>query len=309
MKLVLPKDLKNAFQINLNLWVLLPVILMIVSVVGEIYFYVATLNPAMVSNDKVSTELAKVNKLLAVPNRIPATSADTARAQLANVQATLTASLNAFLPDDQASNILSAFSQYAQASNVQVLNLQSQPATTVKDLYTVTLIKLQVQGESSKLVAFASRMKEAFSAKGLVLNNITLLNGDTPTALMTLDIALYTTSVRKSQAMTVSEQSRPNVAVPPAPISSPTPVPPQPATPVPTILSIPPTATLIPPTPVPVYPTAVPSSVHTTHLVRAGETLFSISQRYGTSIQAIMLANQLPNYTIYIGQSLQIPTR
>ncbi len=43
------------------------------------------------------------------------------------------------------------------------------------------------------------------------------------------------------------------------------------------------------------------------HVVQAGENLFRISLRYGTTIQAIMQANNLPSTTIYVGQRLIIP--
>lgn len=44
------------------------------------------------------------------------------------------------------------------------------------------------------------------------------------------------------------------------------------------------------------------------HVVQAGETLFSLAQRYGTTVQAIMAANGLTSTTIYVGQTLNIPT-
>ena len=44
------------------------------------------------------------------------------------------------------------------------------------------------------------------------------------------------------------------------------------------------------------------------HVVQAGETLSSIAQRYGTTVQAIMAANGLANANlVYVGQRLRIP--
>lgn len=43
------------------------------------------------------------------------------------------------------------------------------------------------------------------------------------------------------------------------------------------------------------------------HVVQAGENLFRISLRYGTTVQAIMAANNLTSTTIYVGQRLVIP--
>jgi len=48
----------------------------------------------------------------------------------------------------------------------------------------------------------------------------------------------------------------------------------------------------------------------TTHVVRRGETLYSIARRYGTTVSAIMVANGLANPNrIYVGQRLVIPGR
>ena len=44
-----------------------------------------------------------------------------------------------------------------------------------------------------------------------------------------------------------------------------------------------------------------------THVVQQGDTLFSIAQRYGTTVEAIRAANGLPDNTIRAGQVLFIP--
>jgi LysM repeat protein/Tfp pilus assembly protein PilO len=57
-------------------------------------------------------------------------------------------------------------------------------------------------------------------------------------------------------------------------------------------------------------PSATPTSPSqpTIYVVRQGDTLYSIARRYGTTVQAIMAANGLTNYNIYVGQQLHIPT-
>lgn len=47
--------------------------------------------------------------------------------------------------------------------------------------------------------------------------------------------------------------------------------------------------------------------VDTTYTVRSGDTLFSIAQRFGTTVEAVQAANGLDGPTIQIGQTLQIP--
>lgn len=44
------------------------------------------------------------------------------------------------------------------------------------------------------------------------------------------------------------------------------------------------------------------------HVVQPGNTLYSLARAYGTTIWAIMAANDLSNANIYVGQSLLIPT-
>jgi len=60
------------------------------------------------------------------------------------------------------------------------------------------------------------------------------------------------------------------------------------------------------PSPAP-EPTPVPA--HEVYVVRSGDSVYKIAQRYGTTMQAIILANDLHNPDrIYPGQILYIPT-
>jgi LysM repeat protein len=53
---------------------------------------------------------------------------------------------------------------------------------------------------------------------------------------------------------------------------------------------------------------APPDQGGSTHVVQAGETLYSIASRYGVTVEAIMAANDLTNANyIYVGQRLIIP--
>lgn len=56
-------------------------------------------------------------------------------------------------------------------------------------------------------------------------------------------------------------------------------------------------------------PTSSPEPQHITYVVRRGDTLYSIARQYGVTVQAIMAANGLSNYNIYVGQQLRIPVR
>ena len=54
--------------------------------------------------------------------------------------------------------------------------------------------------------------------------------------------------------------------------------------------------------------TPVPRPEYVTHVVQRGETLYSISRRYGTTVAAIQAANGLTDTKIRVGQELRIPT-
>ncbi|MEJ2733752.1 MAG: LysM peptidoglycan-binding domain-containing protein [Anaerolineae bacterium] len=64
--------------------------------------------------------------------------------------------------------------------------------------------------------------------------------------------------------------------------------------------------------PVPTVPVVQPTSVSggdgsVQHTVQPGETLSSIAQRYGTTVEALMQANGLNSTSLYTGQVLTIP--
>lgn len=100
------------------------------------------------------------------------------------------------------------------------------------------------------------------------------------------------------------QRPKPTVILPQAtePVSTPTTAPQATETPLPA--SPTPTATQVA-TPTP-SPTATPGV--TVHIVSFGDTLFSIAQAYGVTVEAIAAANGLTYpYLIYVGQELVIP--
>ncbi|HOB42518.1 MAG: LysM peptidoglycan-binding domain-containing protein [Bacillota bacterium] len=54
-------------------------------------------------------------------------------------------------------------------------------------------------------------------------------------------------------------------------------------------------------------PTGAPPIIGTDYVVQPGDTLFLIARRFGTTVQAIMSANNLTSTNIYVGQRLRIP--
>ena len=56
-------------------------------------------------------------------------------------------------------------------------------------------------------------------------------------------------------------------------------------------------------------PMPAPTPVHQVYVVKKGDSVYKIAKRYGTTMEAIILANNLSNPNlIYPGQILLIPT-
>ncbi len=176
------------------------------------------------------------------------------------------------------------------------LPTQPQPtqASSGNPLYYVTTIRLKAQGTQLQLVDYVSRLQES-SAKNFVVNNLDIAGIEgTPTALLTMGISLFVSPSTPGETHTTTQPSAGPV-ISPAPTSIPaTPIPPT-HTSTPHLPTLTPTRT---PTPTPQY---------IIYVVRAGDTLYSLSRRYGVSVEAIMTANQLTDSNIRIGQQLLIP--
>ena len=55
--------------------------------------------------------------------------------------------------------------------------------------------------------------------------------------------------------------------------------------------------------------TTAPSGPTTTHIVTTGDSLWGLSRKYGTTVEAIQQANGLSGNTIQTGRTLQIPSK
>ena len=112
---------------------------------------------------------------------------------------------------------------------------------------------------------------------------------------------------------TVPEETVPEETAPEETLPTETPSqPPAPTVPPPTVATTPESSTPVPATPVsptPVPAVAPPATLQTTHTVQAGENLFRIALRYGTTEEAIAAANGIVDITqIFAGQTLIIPS-
>lgn len=284
-----------------NLYSALPIVLIAFIGTGYVLFYSSVMGPALQSRDKLISQIADARKSLVAVKSISEQDPADLQAQLANAQATLTASSNVFLSPSQAGQFTDVLYEYAHASHVSITDLQTQPASnpTDKSILRITTIRLQVQGDSHQLVDFVSWIKET-SLKGFVINNLSITT-DKAAAKLVMDITLYASALAPSNSPVTGHLGSSD---PPAPVPAPTVAfTPTPIPPLPTPTPVLPTATPVPPTPT----AARPTPQYTIYMVRPGDTLFSVARRYGTTIEAIMAANRLATYEIRIGQQLILP--
>ncbi len=290
-----------------NLYAMLAVILIVVIGAGYVIFYSSTIAPGLANRHRLIALLADARKSLVDTRAVSEQSPATLQARWASAQATLTAASSLLLSPAQTSQITDALYQYASASHVSITDLQMQPMTNPSDknVLSITTARLQVQGDSHQLADFVSRIKEA-ATKGFVINNLSI-TADKAASRLTMDVTLYTAlfpSIIAPADLQTSGQSA--VSNSPAAISAqllPTSSPQ--STPTSAIIptAVPPTPTLVPPTPTP----SKPAPQTTTYVVRPADTLYAVARRFGVTMEAIMAANGLATYNIFVGQQLIIP--
>ena len=295
--------IKEFFQSNFLSAV--PILLIAFVATGMFLFYSSTIDPAVRNRDQLITQVAEGRKAIVNARGLSAQSPADLQVRLASTQATLTASTSVLLSPAQANQITDALYEYADANQVTITDLGTQPSTSANDKSSVSIstIHLQAQGDSHQLVEFVSQIKEA-SSKGFVINNLSITQDKTGPKLM-MDIALYASQVAGSSVRLPGQL---------APNDSATSIPAQPsatATARPAAVAIEPTS--LPPTPKPtvIPPTATPPPTPaprmTAYLVRAGDTLLLIAHRYNTTVEALIASNGLFSSEIRVGQVLLVP--
>jgi LysM repeat protein len=256
-----------------------------VVLLGYVFFFMASIRPGMDARDAFNAQLDNERQTLEAAEKLPAANPEDLKTQVAVAQATLSAATSLFLSEPQAAQLVPALYVYADAAHVSITDLQYLPVPTPgsKDISRVTSVRIQVQGTSQALIDFMSRIKES-SSRGFVVNSFSLTGGDTNSAALILTVSFYTYSPGVIDRSTTVVPA--GNLVPPAStatggrITTPT-VAPRPGG------------------------TATPKLI--IHIVRTGDTLSTIARQYGTTVEAIIIANHLTNFNVTVGQQLAVP--
>jgi LysM repeat protein len=253
---------------------------------GYVIFFTASIRPSMEARDTLNAQLDTARQTLDAASKLPAANPDDLKTRVADAQATLSAATGFFLTEAQAAQLVSALYNYANAAHVSISDLQSLPVPTPtsKDISRVTSVRIQAQGASQGLIDFMSRIKES-SSRGFIVNSFNLTGGDTNSAVLILTVSFYTYSPGLIDTY-LTEVPAGNAATPAPPATG--------VRITPTTVSKPGAA-------------ATPTSKFVIHIVRTGDTISSIARQYGTTAEAIIIANHLTNFNVTVGQQLVVP--
>jgi len=259
--------------------------------IGYGLFIAIGIIPHVQSWQEASSQLDAAERALAKAEKSDTGSPADVTKRIDTAQAKLSDAISAFLSESQAAEALNRLYQYADESDVVVVDLRTGPGPKGDELglYDVRVFGLQVEGTLPHLVRFVSQIREV-TLDGFVIDNVNIAEKECSYTL-TLDITLYTSALAVDAGLS------------PMPIATPLPTP----TNVPIAAPSPTVTPVTVPSPSP-SPTLPPQTQDVVHIVIHGDTLYSIASRYDTTVTAIMVANGLDSSAINVGQALRIPT-
>ncbi len=229
--------LRERIPSDVNLSLVLPVVVMVVALLGDIVFARATILPHWQARNELAAKLIEVEQQLLEAQQAQQKGPDDLQAELQAAQAELEKTARRFFSESQAAEILDGLYRYADESNVEIVNLQSQSAPAEesageeqpaeeegsaegseaeqtqdqkKALYDVKTFRLEVTGSVPNLIGFLSRIKEA-SLKTFKISNVNIVEGEEFQHVLTMDVTLYTSPYSAGAAGEIPSDVLPTV--------------------------------------------------------------------------------------------------
>jgi len=183
-----------------RLYSLLAVVVIIATTLGAVFFIISSILPQWQTRGELASQLATVEQQLLDAGRSQQESPDKWRERLEAAQAELDEAAGLFFSESQAAQVLNNLYQYANDSDVEITDLQSQPGPEEEknEIYDVKTFQLQVEGSVLNLIAFMSRIEEA-TLKSFAISNVNIVEGE-ELYVLTMDITLYTSSYSSGAA-------------------------------------------------------------------------------------------------------------
>ena len=202
-----------------NLASVLAVAVIVIAALLYLVFVTSSIVPSLRTRSDRETQLADARQALADAQKVQGATPGQLQTQITTTQAALLDAFKLFLTGSQTGQVINALYQYAGQSGVSITDLQTQagPAQDSQSMFFITSARLQVQGDSRRLIDFVSRIREA-SAKGVIISAVSISNTQ-PLASMALDLSMYASNFATGEAL-VSAQLAPGN--PGGPIALPT---------------------------------------------------------------------------------------
>lgn len=174
---------------------LLPVLMVALLLMVDMLFFATSVFPAWQNYSALTAELEASEAALAEREAAQAgdDSVSVLQAQIESMSSSLVEAAALFMTVEYGENILAQLYAYADASGVEVTNLQAQQAATGDEedaAYYARSFRLQVIGTVPQLMNYVMRMQEA-RAPTVVVDGVNLVTDTEPLPTLTLNLTVY----------------------------------------------------------------------------------------------------------------------
>ncbi len=240
-------------SIRSNLIARLPFLLVVLIGLGNALFGITAILPPLRAHEDLQAQVSDGQQMLAdrKAQKGQQTEADVLQAQIDGAEANLEKAASLFWTELQLNGIMGRLYEYADASGVRIVNLQSQQPSgqsaqpKKNDGYDVRTFRLQVEGPVPQLLNFVARIRE-LSLPTVNAGSLNIARSDKQNTL-TMNLLVFTSPYATGEVFSTLPK-----------LSTPTRIPPSAA---PVTLS--PTPTVLPPTSTPLPMSTLPPATPT----------------------------------------------
>jgi LysM repeat protein/tetratricopeptide (TPR) repeat protein len=172
---------------QLQQWGVLLLILLLL--LGLILFMALVLVPDMRKRTEYNGLLLSAETELTIAQKAKAEAPALAQARLSGAEQRLHDAAQVFLNESESSVVVNRLYAYAQAADVEIVNLQAAPAITT-DTHSQRDFQFQVAGEIEPLLDFLGRIEEV-ELSGFVIHGVNLA-ADQERHLLNMNVSVYT---------------------------------------------------------------------------------------------------------------------
>lgn len=182
---------------------LLPIILMVLFLLGGVVVGVLLILPNWHSYDDLNNQQLTVEAAVQTASQPAEDMSGLLESRIATANAHRNEVAGVFLSSEQVDEILNRLFAYAEESDVEIVDMQSQTPTAEpdSDVYEVSTYQLQVIGPVDYLVNFATRIQEAAAPSVAITNFKIEQQPNTNYHTLTIALQLYASTYSNGDAL------------------------------------------------------------------------------------------------------------